>query len=64
MLGLVFLEHEAHLPGEPAIRAAVLATVAAVVLLHGVTAAPGIAAYGRSLSALGPGAPEHERAGN
>jgi len=64
VLGLVFLEHEAHLAGEPAIRAAVLATVAASVLLHGVTAAPGIAAYEKKLTALGLGAPEHERAGN
>jgi len=63
VLGLVFLEHEARLPGEPAIRAAILATVAASVLLHGVTAAPGIARYARRLAGLPAGAPELESAG-
>lgn len=63
VLGLVFLEHEAHLPGEPAIRAAVMATVAASVLLHGLSAAPGIGLYARRAEALEAGAPELESAG-
>ena len=60
VLGLVFLEHEANLPGEPAIRAAILATVAASVLLHGASAAPGISWYARRTARLAAGAPELE----
>jgi NhaP-type Na+/H+ or K+/H+ antiporter len=63
VLGLVFLEHEAHLPGEPAIRAAVMTTVAASVLLHGLSAAPGIGLYARRVAALDPAAPEHRATG-
>jgi NhaP-type Na+/H+ or K+/H+ antiporter len=62
VLGLVYLEQETHLPGEPAIRLAVIATVAMSVLAHGVSAVPGMNVYARSIAALGPGAPENENA--
>src|SRR5271157_4394485 len=40
VLGLVYLEEELHLPGEPAIRAAVMATVVLSIFLHGLSAMP------------------------
>jgi NhaP-type Na+/H+ or K+/H+ antiporter len=49
VLGLVFLEHEAHLPGERTITLAVVATVFLSILAHGATAAPGIALYAKSI---------------
>jgi NhaP-type Na+/H+ or K+/H+ antiporter len=45
VLGLVYLEHEKHTPGEPIIRLAVLATVLLSILAHGLSARPGIALY-------------------
>ena len=63
VLGLVYFEHAAHLPGAPVIRAAVMTTVAASVLLHGMSAAPGISAYEKRLTRLAAGAPEIESAG-
>ena len=59
VLGLVYLEHEAKLPGEPVIYRAVMTTVLLSVLAHGLSASPGIALYARRLEFLGPGAPEH-----
>ncbi len=60
VLGLVYLEHEIHLPGEETIRLAVIATVGLSIVAHGVTALPGIALYDRKLAALGAEAPERE----
>ncbi|MCK6460564.1 MAG: cation:proton antiporter [Planctomycetes bacterium] len=60
VLGLVFLEHEAHLPGERTITLAVVATVFLSILAHGATAMPGIALYGKAVRALPPTAPERE----
>jgi NhaP-type Na+/H+ or K+/H+ antiporter len=42
VLGLVYLEEEKHLPGEPVTRLAVIATVLLSIFAHGLTAAPGI----------------------
>jgi NhaP-type Na+/H+ or K+/H+ antiporter len=60
VLGLVYLEHEAELPGEPAIRLAVTATVLLSVLAHGVSALPGINLYVRRIASLSSGAPEFQ----
>ncbi|UFS70660.1 cation:proton antiporter [Geomonas sp. RF6] len=45
VLGLVFLEQEAHLPGEETIRLAVIVTVLLSIFLHGASATPGIELY-------------------
>ena len=50
VLGLVYLEQELHLPGEPRIRVVVMATVVLSIFLHGLTAMPGIALYSRKVS--------------
>ncbi len=60
VLGLVFLEHEARLPGERTITLAVVATVFLSILAHGATAMPGISLYGKAIRALPPTAPERE----
>jgi NhaP-type Na+/H+ or K+/H+ antiporter len=62
VLGLVYLEMEKHLPGEATIRLAVMATVAASIFAHGLSATPGIARYARWLHGLDRSAPEHRRA--
>lgn len=58
VLGLVYLEEQARLPGESTIHMAVLATVAVSIVAHGLSAGPGISAYARSIGALGDAAPE------
>jgi NhaP-type Na+/H+ or K+/H+ antiporter len=58
VLGLVYIEQEIHTPGEIAIQGAVIATVLLSILLHGLSARPGIAWYARQVAALPPGAPE------
>ena len=63
VLGLVYLEQELHLPGEPAIRAAVMATVVLSIFLHGLSAMPGISIYARKVAALDSSAPEREAIG-
>ena|SRR5208283_3348094 len=63
VLGLVYLEQELHLPGEPAIRAAVMATVVLSIFLHGLSAMPGIGLYARKIASLAADAPEHQDAG-
>jgi NhaP-type Na+/H+ or K+/H+ antiporter len=63
VLGLVYLEGEARLPGEPAIRLAVMATVLLSIVAHGLTAMPGIARYGAFAETLGANAPEHQAPG-
>ena len=62
VLGLVFLEHEAHLPGERTIKLAVVATVLVSVFAHGLSAMPGIERYARSLAKLPADAPENSNA--
>jgi len=60
VLGLVYVEQEAHLPGEPTMRIAVMMTVLLSIFAHGLSAAPGIDLYARRLAAMPAGAPEHE----
>ena len=59
VLGLVYLEHEMHLPGEPISRIAVMVTVLLSIFAHGLSAMPGIGLYARKIAALGDQAPEH-----
>ena len=56
VLGLVFLEAEARLPGEETIRLTVMATVLLSIFAHGFTALPGIAWYARRGERLESGA--------
>lgn len=58
VLGLVYLEREAHLPGEATIVSTVEVTVLMSVFAHGLTALPGIARYGRRVASLPELAPE------
>lgn len=58
VLGLVYLEQEALLPGEPLIVAAVTATVLLSIFAHGLSAAPGIKRYARTAENLEADAPE------
>ena len=60
VLGLVYLQQEANLPGEPTIKLAVMATVLMSIFAHGLSAAPGITLYAGKISALGADAPEHQ----
>jgi NhaP-type Na+/H+ or K+/H+ antiporter len=59
VLGLVYLEQQARLPGEETIRLAVMATVLLSILAHGISAMPGIRRYARSVEKLTQTAPEH-----
>ncbi len=63
VLGLVYLEQEMHLPGEPTIRFALTLTVLLSVFAHGLTAMPGIDLYARKLESLPTGAQEHQDEG-
>lgn len=58
VLGLVYLEEEAHLPGEETIKLAVMATVILSIFAHGFSALPGIDLYARRVAALDTSAPE------
>jgi len=60
VLGLVYLEQELQLPGEPTIQLAVIVTVVLSIFLHGLSAMPGIALYSRRIAALEASAPEHQ----
>ena len=60
VLGLVYLEQEANLPGEETIRLAVMATVLLSIGAHGLSAVPGVDRYARSIVSLESGAPEHQ----
>jgi len=61
VLGLVYLEHEMHLPGEPTIRVAVMATVLLSIFVHGLSAMPGIGFYADTIASLDVGAPEGQQ---
>jgi NhaP-type Na+/H+ or K+/H+ antiporter len=61
VLGLVYLEHEAYLPGEPLIMAAVGATVLLSIFAHGLSASPGIRLYAQAVESLEADAPELQR---
>jgi len=58
VLGLVYLEQEIDLPGEPTLRLATMATVLLSIFAHGLSAHPGITLYARKVGTLGPDAPE------
>jgi NhaP-type Na+/H+ or K+/H+ antiporter len=60
VLGLVFLEQEAHLGGESTIRLAVMATVLLSIFAHGLSALPGIDLYARRIALLDKASPEHQ----
>jgi NhaP-type Na+/H+ or K+/H+ antiporter len=62
VLALVFLEKEAHLPGQPVIAVAVVTTVLFSVVAHGVSTIPGIGWYSRQLKSLPSDAPEFQEA--
>jgi NhaP-type Na+/H+ or K+/H+ antiporter len=58
VLGLVYIEQEARLPGEPTIRLAVTMTVLLSIFAHGFSALPGIGLYIKRVSKLASDAPE------
>ena len=58
VLGLVFLEEQAKLPGEETIKLAVMATVMLSIFAHGFSALPGIDSYARKVATLADAAPE------
>ena len=60
VLGLVYLEGQANLPGESTIRLAVMATVLVSIFAHGLSAMPGIELYARRIACLPRSAPEHQ----
>jgi sodium/hydrogen antiporter len=60
VLGLVFLEQEAHLEGEATIRLAVVATVLLSIFAHGLSALPGIDLYTTRIALLDKASPEHQ----
>jgi sodium/hydrogen antiporter len=61
VLGLVYLEEEAKLPGEETIRLAVMVTVLLSIFAHGLSSLPGIGLYARKVVALADDAPENDR---
>jgi NhaP-type Na+/H+ or K+/H+ antiporter len=58
VLGLVYLEQEMNLPGEPAIRSAVMVTVLLSIFAHGLSAIPAIDLYARGNSMTAAAGPE------
>jgi NhaP-type Na+/H+ or K+/H+ antiporter len=60
VLGLVYLEHELHNPGEATIRLAVMAAVLGSIFAHGLSAMPGINLYAARIARLPTAAPEHQ----
>jgi NhaP-type Na+/H+ or K+/H+ antiporter len=60
VLGLVYMEQQANLPGESTMRLALMVTVLLSILGHGLSALPGIELYARKLASLDSGAPEHQ----
>jgi NhaP-type Na+/H+ or K+/H+ antiporter len=60
VLGLVYLQQEANLPGEPTITLAVMATVLISIFAHGLSAASGIELYAGKVARLDAEAPEHQ----
>jgi NhaP-type Na+/H+ or K+/H+ antiporter len=59
VLGLVYLERHANLPGESTIQLAVMATVLVSIFAHGLSALPGISLYAAKIACLPRSAPEH-----
>jgi NhaP-type Na+/H+ or K+/H+ antiporter len=63
VLGLVYMEQHANLPGESAMRLAVMATVLLSIFAHGLSALPGIDLYARTIASLDLAAPENRAEG-
>ena len=63
VLGLVYLEQHANLPGEQKIRLAVMATVLLSIFAHGLSALPGIGFYAKKIASLDSRAPEYQQNG-
>ena len=63
VLGLVYLEQEPHLPGDPTIQVAIILTVMLSIFAHGLSAMPGINLYARQIASLGADAPENQEVG-
>jgi NhaP-type Na+/H+ or K+/H+ antiporter len=63
VLGLVYLEQHANLPGEPTIRLAVMATVLLSIFAHGLSSLPGIVFYANRIASLDSTAPEYQAIG-
>jgi NhaP-type Na+/H+ or K+/H+ antiporter len=61
VLGLVYLEEEARLPGEGTVKLAVIVTVMLSIFLHGLSALPGIAWYERKVAELDDAAFEKQQ---
>jgi NhaP-type Na+/H+ or K+/H+ antiporter len=59
VLGLVYLEQEAALPGEKLIMLGIIATVLLSIFAHGISASPGINLYARQIKDLPDDAPEY-----
>jgi sodium/hydrogen antiporter len=59
VLGLVFLERQAALPGEETIKFTVMLTVMLSIFAHGFSALPGIDRYARKVTMLDSDAPEN-----
>jgi NhaP-type Na+/H+ or K+/H+ antiporter len=64
VLGLVYLEHQVPPPRESTVRLAVMMTVLCSIVVHGLSALPGIRLYERKIATLPPGAPELEGCAN
>lgn len=58
VLGLVFLEHQAKLPGESIIIPTIAMTVLFSIFAHGFSTLPGINLYRKRIDILPPGSPE------
>ena len=61
VLGLVYLEQEMNLPGEPAIRSAVMVTVLLSIFAHGLSAIPAIDLYAKGNSMIAAAEPARSR---
>jgi len=62
VLGLVYLAHETHSPGEPTIRLAVMVTVLLSIFAHGLSALPATHLYAAKIATLDASAPERQSA--
>ena len=60
VLGMVYIEMEAHLPGEDTLLLATMATVFLSIFVHGLSALPGMNFYARKVESLPSDAPEHK----
>jgi len=60
VLGLIYVEQEVHTPGMATVQLAVGVTVLLSIVLHGLTAMPGMNLYAKHLERLPDGAPEHQ----